>query len=126
MIARLKPGSSLSEAQAQLQSVCGILQREYPATNQDLGARLLSLRQQTKREVNAPLLALQTATALMLLLACSNIASLLLAKGQARANSQFAWHWEAASPKWPGFRCSRAFYCVVLGLCSVYLWRLRA
>jgi len=86
VIARLKPGVALSEAQAQLQNACGILQREYPETNQDLGARALSLRQQTTREVNAPLLALQTATALILLLACSNIASLLLAKGQSRAS----------------------------------------
>ena len=85
VIARLKPGVALSEAQAQLQNACGILQREYPTTNQDLSARLLSLRQQTTREVNAPLLALQAATVLILLLACSNIASLLLARGQSRA-----------------------------------------
>jgi predicted permease len=86
VIARLKPRVAISEAQAQLKNACGIQQREYPETNRELSARLSSLRQQTTREVNAPLLALQAATALMLLLACSNIASLLLAKGQSRAS----------------------------------------
>jgi putative ABC transport system permease protein len=86
VIARLKPRVALSEAQAQLQNACGIQQREYPETNRELSARLSSLRQQTTREVNAPLLALQAATALMLLLACSNISGLLLARGQSRAS----------------------------------------
>jgi putative ABC transport system permease protein len=86
VIARLKPGAALGEALAQLQNACGMLQREYPETNRDLSARLSSLRQQTTRQVNAPLLALLAATALILLLACSNIASLLLARGESRAS----------------------------------------
>jgi len=86
VIARLKPGAALGEALAQLQNACGMLQREYPETNRDLSAHLSSLRQQTTRQVNAPLLALLAATALILLLACSNIASLLLARGESRAS----------------------------------------
>jgi putative ABC transport system permease protein len=86
VIARLKPGVSLSEAQAQLVAACRQLEREFPDTNRDLSARLLSLRQQTIHQVNGPLLALLAATALILLLTCVNIASLLLARGEARAS----------------------------------------
>lgn len=86
VIARLKPGVTLSAAQAQLKNVCGMLQLEYPTTNRDLSARLSSLHQQTTRQVNAPLLALLAATALILLLACANTASLLLARGESRAS----------------------------------------
>jgi len=86
VIARLKPGVGLREAQAQLESACGLLQREYPATNANLTGRLSSLRQQTDKEVNGPLLALLSAAALILLLTCANIASLLLARGESRAN----------------------------------------
>jgi len=86
VIARLKPGVGLHEAQAQLESACGLLQREYPATNANLTGRLSSLRQQTDKEVNGPLLALLSAAALILLLTCANIASLLLARGESRAN----------------------------------------
>lgn len=85
VIAKLKPGVTLGEAQAELEDTCELLQREYPKTNQDLSARIFSLRQQTVRGLNGPLLALLAATGLILLLACANVASLLLARGAARS-----------------------------------------
>jgi putative ABC transport system permease protein len=85
VIARLKPDVTLSLAQAQLENACTLLAREYPESNRDLSARVSLLRDQTVRQVNAPLLALLIATALIFLLACANIAGLLLARGESHA-----------------------------------------
>lgn len=85
VVAKLKPDVGLSMAQAQLENACALLAGEYPETNRDLSARVSFLRDQTVRQVNAPLLALLVATALILLLACANIASLLLARGESHA-----------------------------------------
>ena len=85
VIARLKDGVTLEQAQQQLQAACWRLEEQYPATNRDLSAILRSLREQTVLPVSAPLLALFWAAALVALLTCANIASLLLARGEARA-----------------------------------------
>jgi putative ABC transport system permease protein len=86
VIAHLKPGSSVGQAQDQLSAASSTLQRKYPDTNRDLSATLYPLQQQTTRQVKGPLLALLIATALTLLLTCVNIASLLLARGETKAN----------------------------------------
>jgi len=86
VIARLKKGIPIGEAGAQLETACQLLQRQYPATNKDMSAVLLSLRQQTVVQFNAPLLALLGATGLILVLTCANIASLLLAKGESSSH----------------------------------------
>jgi putative ABC transport system permease protein len=86
VIARLKPGVSLPAAQSQLEAACLLLQSQYPATNKDLSARLVPLREQTVDQINGPLLALLAAAGLILLLTCANVASLLLAKGQSSAH----------------------------------------
>lgn len=85
IIAKLKPGVTLGEARAQLENACELLQRQYPATNRDLSAQMFSLRQQTVSQVDGPLLALLAAAGLILLLACTNVAGLLLARGAARS-----------------------------------------
>jgi putative ABC transport system permease protein len=86
VVARLKPGVTVAKAQAQIENASALLAREFPATNHDLSARVFSLRDQTVRTVSSPLLALLSATALILLLACANIAGLLLARGELHAS----------------------------------------
>ena len=86
MIARLREGVSLQTAQAQLEAACRLLQQEFPVTNQGLSASLSSLHQHTVGAFDGPLLALLAATALILLLTCANITSLLLAKGEFRSH----------------------------------------
>jgi putative ABC transport system permease protein len=84
VIARLRPGVPLDEAQTQLNAACVRLQQEFPDTNRGLSANLFSLRQLTVGQTNTPLLALLAATGLILLLTCANIASLLLAHGESK------------------------------------------
>jgi predicted permease len=86
VIARLKNGVSVQQAQTQLETACRLLQQEFPATNQDLSASLSSLHQHTVGAFQGPLLALLVATVLILLLTCANITSLLLAKGESRTH----------------------------------------
>jgi predicted permease len=86
VIARLKEGVSLQAAQGQLETACRLLQQQFPATNRDLSARLSSLHQHTVGAFDEPLFALLAATALILLLTCANITSLLLAKGEFRSH----------------------------------------
>ncbi len=85
VIAKLKPGTSLADAQIQLDAACLRLQQEFPATNRGLSAHLSSLREQTVRQTNTPLLALLAAAGLIVLLTCANIASLLLARGESKS-----------------------------------------
>ena len=83
-IGRLRPGVTLDQAQA---DIGGIARREaesYPATNQGVGAWLFGLHEQIAGPTTRPLLALTGAVALVLLIACVNVANLLLLRGAAR------------------------------------------
>ena len=77
-IARLKPGVSLAEANGQLQVVVKRLQRDYPATNQLMGAGMTPLQDFLIRDTRTPLLVLLAGVGLLLLIACANVGNLLL------------------------------------------------
>jgi hypothetical protein len=92
VIARLKPGVTLAEAQIQLNAARIQLQQEFPQTNQGVGAHLFSRRHQNVRQTNTSLLALLGASGLILLVTCANIASLLLAHGESRRGHRASAH----------------------------------
>jgi putative ABC transport system permease protein len=84
VIARLKPGLSLDLAQAGLDSLARRMELQYPETNTGLGIRLVALRTQITGNIRPALLVLFGATAFVLLIACTNLANLLLVRATVR------------------------------------------
>ena len=82
--ARLAPGVSTDEADAKLQVVVQRLQGEYPETNSVMGAGLRPMRSFLIKDVRTPLLVLLGAVGLLLLLACTNVANLMLVRSNDR------------------------------------------
>jgi putative ABC transport system permease protein len=87
-IGRLKSGISLPQAAAQMDAVSARIDGMYPELK-GWRAQLVSLRAMSSRETRPALLVLMAATIFVLLIACANIANLLLARGASRA-SEFA------------------------------------
>jgi putative ABC transport system permease protein len=83
-IGRLKAGVMLDQSQADLDAIAARLAREYPATNQGWSLRQRPLRDVLVGPVRPALLLMWGAVALLLLIACVNVANLLLARSLAR------------------------------------------
>ncbi len=83
-IGRLKPGVSLDQARADLETVQAALGREYPKTDDGIKPRLESLEEVTTGGVRKSLWILFGSVTLLLLIACVNIAALLLSRVAAR------------------------------------------
>jgi len=81
---RLRPGVSLAAAQSEMQAIGASLQREYPKTNTNVGVRATPLAAQLVSAVRLTLLVLLGAVGCLLLIACVNVANLLVARGAAR------------------------------------------
>lgn len=84
MIGRLRSGMPLERAQSQVDVIAAELAAEYPAINQDKGFRFTDLQETLTQSYRTSLLLLMGAVALLLLIACGNIAALLLARGFTR------------------------------------------
>ena len=84
VVARLGPGVSLEQAQAQMDVLGRQLEQEHPVENASVGVALIHLRDEVAPQARMLLAGLFGASLCMLLIACSNLASLLLARALAR------------------------------------------
>jgi len=83
-IGRLKPGVSVAQARAEMEAVGSNVQRQNPKEDADMGATVSPLGDYGMEGLRTTMLALLAAVAFILLIACVNVANLLLARGAAR------------------------------------------
>jgi putative ABC transport system permease protein len=84
VVGRLKTGATIEKAQAELNNVAAQLARDFPDTHDGWGVRVQSMREAMFGWTKEPILTLEAATVLVLVIACANIAGLLLARGSSR------------------------------------------
>ena len=84
VVARLRPGVTLTQAHAEFATIAARLGQEFPTTNQELGIDVVALQQSIVGDVRPALLIFLGAVSLVLLIACANVASLLLVRAATR------------------------------------------
>jgi putative ABC transport system permease protein len=83
-VARLQAGATLTNAQADMNVIASQLQKERPDFNSKWGTTIIGLREQAIGDVRTPLLVLLGAVGLVLLIACANVANLMLMRAAGR------------------------------------------
>ncbi len=84
VIGRLKPNVTIDQAKSELAAISSRLEQQYPEDDKGWGATIISLHEQLIGDVRTALLVLLGAVAFVLLIACANVANLVLAKTLAR------------------------------------------
>jgi len=84
VIAKLKPGAKLEQAQSEMNIIASSLQQQQPDVNAGIGANVVSLHTQLVGDTKSSLLILSGAVAFVLLIACANVANLMLVRASAR------------------------------------------
>ncbi len=87
VMGRLKPGATVPQAQANIAAIARQLEQVYPRTNEQLGVEVYSVEESPyslKRSLQSSLAVLMAAVAVVLLIACANVANLLLARAASR------------------------------------------
>jgi hypothetical protein len=85
VMGRLAPGIPLAAAKAELTTIAGRLERQYPQTNDGRGAQILRLLEVTNFMTDRFVIILMCSSTFVLLLACANVANIQLARSTARA-----------------------------------------
>jgi putative ABC transport system permease protein len=84
VIARLKPGVTLTQAQSEMNVISTRLEHDFPQANAGWGATVIPLQELIVQDIRRTLIMLLAAVALVLLIACANVGNLLLARSLGR------------------------------------------
>jgi putative ABC transport system permease protein len=83
-VARLKPGVSVENARAEMEKIASNLEQQYPDKNASISVSALSINEHVTGKIKPALIILLAAVSFVLLIACANVANLLLARASAR------------------------------------------